>query len=156
MPILRHDSTKTDAMPLIPHMGLQCCSLILQHCSLQPPSHNLCLGTMHISNSNHFKKAHKNATKCTLTADSRSKFFAKDIRNLLKPIVQDVWVLGAGAALVNDQGVDAAVVEVLEGRALATVGTAQRSISSGVAAGVSKVALIFRLIWAWQTSEHAV
>ena len=55
-------------------------------------------------------------------------------------------MLGAGATLVNDQGVDAAVVEVLEGRALATVGTAQRSISSGVTAGVSKVALIFRLI----------
>ena len=56
-------------------------------------------------------------------------------------------MLRAGAALVDDEGVQAAVVKVLEGRALTTVGTAQRGISCRVAAGVWKVvALIFRLI----------
>ena len=65
-------------------------------------------------------------------------------------------MLGAGAALVYDQGVDACVVKVLEGRALATVATAQRSVCRSVAAGVREVALIFLLIGGWQTSENAV
>lgn len=65
-------------------------------------------------------------------------------------------MLGAGAALVYDQGVDACVVKVLEGRALATVATAQGSVCRSVAAGVREVALIFLLIGGWQTSENAV
>ena len=83
---------------------------------------------------------------------SQSKFFAKDVRNLLEPVVvKDVRVLGAVAALVNNQG---AGVEAVEGGAL---GAGQGRVSDGcVAPGVRKVAWIFHRIGGRQISEHAV